>query len=182
MTGFVAKHLNIDHGEAQTIRQAGFRKHGTTLRWLQLEAGLRDAEEFLDFVHPANLEDYLSPRPGLRQLLLSLDLPKAILTNAPRSHALRVLRFFGIEDCFDSIFDLQSNAYEGKPHRSAYERCLSGLGKGASEAVFIDDIPEYLATFREMGGHCVLVDENGRFTDCAYPVVRSIFELPKIIH
>jgi putative hydrolase of the HAD superfamily len=182
MTGFVARHLDISPETALAVRQAGFRKHGTTLRWLQLETGLTDAGEFLDFVHPSNLHDYLAPRPGMRELLDSLDLPKSILTNAPRSHALRVLRYFGIEDCFSRIFDLEGNAYEGKPHRSAYERCLSGLGIAASEAVFIDDIPEYLATFRSMGGHCILVDETLRNADSPYPVVRSIFELPHIIH
>ena len=133
-------------------------------------------------MHPSNLGDFLSPRPELRGLLDGLALPKAILTNAPRSHALRVLQYFGVADCFDQIFDLQWNRYEGKPHQGAYERCLSALGVAANRAVFIDDIPEYLATFHALGGNCILVDESGRKTDTPYPAVPSVLDLPQIIH
>jgi putative hydrolase of the HAD superfamily len=189
MTGFVAEHLGLPHEAAQALRQEGFRKHGTTLRWLQLEAGLSEPDSFLDYVHPENLCDLLPPAPDLRRLLDSLALPKSILTNAPRNHALRVLRHYGIEDCFGQVFDLQWNRYEGKPHRSAYERPLSALGLGANEAVFIDDVPDYLATFAAMGGNCVLVDESDAHAGgLAFPaagrlaVVRSVFGLPSVIY
>jgi putative hydrolase of the HAD superfamily len=190
MTGFVAEHLGLPRESAQILRQDGFRRYGTTLRWLQLEAGLAEPDRFLDYVHPENLVDFLPPTPDLRRLLDSLPLPKSILTNAPRSHALRVLRHFGIEDCFGQVFDLQWNRYEGKPQRAAYERPLSALGIGADEAVFIDDVPDYLATFAAMGGNCVLVDESGAFAgEFAFPasgrraaVVRSVFGLPSVIY
>lgn len=183
MTVFVARHLGISQENANELRQQGFRTHGTTLRWLQLEAGLKEPDHFLDYVHPDNLQDFLKPDPGLRGLLESIDLPKSILTNAPRSHALRVLRYFDIESCFEHIFDLQWNRYEGKPHPGAYQRPLSVLGIEPNRAVFIDDLPDYLATFAGMGGNCVLIDESVP-APAARPwaVVRSVFELPSIIH
>ncbi len=188
MTAFVARHQDISLEAAQKRRDAGFHQHGTTLRWLQIEAGLDDANLFLDYVHPVNLGEYLKPQPALRDLLESLEVPKVILTNAPRAHAERVLDFFGVESCFEQIFDLQWNGYVGKPHRSAYEKCLSRLGIAANQAVFIDDVPDYLATYHAMGGNCVLVDELGRHSGTmpgnrhAWAVVQSIFELPTLIH
>ena len=176
--------MGVSFGDALILRQEGFRKHGTTLRWLQQEGGLTEPDHFLDFVHPDNLRDYLKPSPNLRSLLESIPLPKAILTNAPHKHALRILRYFDIESCFDQVFDLQWNRYEGKPRRSAYER---PLGIAANQAVFIDDLPDYLATFAEMGGNCILVDESGRQSDNGngglrpWTVVQSIFDLPSVI-
>jgi putative hydrolase of the HAD superfamily len=187
MTDFVAKHLGVSFEDALALRQEGFRKHGTTLRWLQREGHLAEPDHFLDYVHPDNLQDFLKPSPNLRTLLESIPLPKAILTNAPHAHALRILRYFDVESCFDQVFDLQWNQYEGKPRRSAYERPLSALGIAANQAVFIDDLPDYLATFVEMGGNCILVDESGRHSinqhggQRPWTVVQSVFDLPSVI-
>jgi putative hydrolase of the HAD superfamily len=181
MSVYVAQYLDIPMDQASELRKLGYENHGTTLRWLQLEQGLTDAEDFLEFVHPAEIENYLSPDPRLAPFMRGLDIPKAILTNGPRVHARRILDFYGISDCFVYVSDLQANNYVGKPHKPAYENCLSGLGILASEALFIDDLPKYLETFREMGGNCILVDENNDKQHDSYPAVRNIYELTQFL-
>lgn len=181
MSIFVSEYLKVPMAEANLLRQAGYENHGTTLRWLQLEKGLEDAEGFLDFVHPADLDHYLDRDTRLSPFIRQLDIPKAILTNGPHTHAQRVLEFYGIADCFVYIADLQANNYVGKPHRPAYDNCLSGIGVAANEALFIDDLPKYLETFREMGGNCILVDESGAKETSLYPVIRNVYELTSFL-
>lgn len=182
MTEFVARYLAIPHHQAETLRRAGFLHHGTTLSWLIKEQGLQDPDDFLEFVHPSNISDFLTPLPKLKSFLDSLSLPKVILTNAPRSHAQRVLQFYEIESSFLHIFDLRSNNFIGKPHRSAYELVLKTLDCPAESAVFIDDIPAYLETFDTMGGHCILVDEKRDHGEKPWPTIGSIFELSRYLY
>lgn len=177
MSVFVADYLKLPLDEATAVRTAGFKRHGTTLRWLQAERGLADPDLFLEAVHPANVAELLPRRPRLREFLGSFSTPKVVLTNAPRSHAERVLNHLGIADCFDAVFDLQASGYVGKPNASAYERVLASRGARAAGTVFIDDIPEYLQGFARLGGHCILVDESGRHPNERWATVASLFDL-----
>ena len=177
MTSFVAQYLKISLSQAEIIRKAGFTRHGTTMRWLQVEQGMQNPAEFLEYVHPVNLDEFLVPAPELRPFIESIPLPKVILTNAPHNHAQRILKFYGIEDCFGEIFDLEANNYVGKPNRSVYEKCLSVMACPAQEAIFIDDIPAYLETFDMIGGHCILVDEKSQNEIIKWHSIPTILDL-----
>lgn len=178
MSQFVSNLLGLSLEEGARLRHQGYERYGTTLRWLQVEQGLTDSHAFMEAVHPADVMNHLAPDPALRVLLDSIPLEKAILTNSPRAHADRILSYLEISDCFAGIHDLVSNGYVGKPHASAYETALGALGWQVDKVLFLDDVPAYLEGFRKLGGHCLLVDEAGKYPNANFPRIRTIHELP----
>ncbi len=180
MTEYVARFLNVSLDEATTRRKSYWRRYGTTLKGLLSQHAFDRVDEYLAHVHPTNLQDYILLDPHVGALLDSIPLPKSILTNSPREHAVRVLDYLGIRDRFEHIFDLRFNGFDGKPIRSAYGRALETVGRRAEEVLFVDDRLEYLLPFREMGGHVVLVSEEAEAEAAAsgVPRIRSLHELP----
>jgi putative hydrolase of the HAD superfamily len=161
MTEFTAGYLKVSREEAQRLRETRAIPFGTTLKWLTGDCNLSDPEDFLRAVHPEDLSPFFGPNPKLREMLAAIRLPRAILTNSPREHALRVLRRLEIEDQFSRIFDIRYNGFRGKPEKTTYKKVLAGLGLEAAEVLFIDDMPRYLLPFRELGGQVLLIDESG---------------------
>jgi len=178
MSVFVAEFLGVSLEESNGLRQKGYEEFGTTLRWLQVQCGLDDPGVFLLRVHPENVADYISPIQGLKHMLDSIDLPKAVMTNGPMHHARRVLRHLGIEECFGRIYDLSFNDYQGKPYPQAFMKVLGDLDLASNEVLFIDDVPRYLDGFAALGGQCLLVDETGRHKHAPYRRIQSILDLP----
>jgi putative hydrolase of the HAD superfamily len=178
MISFVARHLNIDAGEAAARRKRGLALYGTTLEWL-LEEHHVDASAFLDYVHPESELSELSFDPELRPFLLSLGLPLAVLTNSPMVHALRVLRFFKIEDVFTGIYDIMFNKLKGKPHASAYHNAVHAAGFSIEETAFFDDSPRYVAGFCALGGKGALV---GAHEADGLPRIESIYGVKEFLN
>jgi putative hydrolase of the HAD superfamily len=162
MSEFVAGYLGLSAEQATEQRRHGLRKYGTTMSWLVHEHGLTDVEEFIDFVHPRDLDTYLTEndRSTAQSVFRELDIPASILTNAPREHADRVLTWLGISQRFDHIFDIRANSFQGKPARSAYEHALDTVGASAEATLFVDDVLQYVLAFRDMGGHAVHVSDE----------------------
>lgn len=161
MTAFVGNYLGVSEAEAFQMRKRGFHSHGTTLRWLMEEHGLLDPEPFLQYIHPPQVEQLLTPNPSLAQSIGAVPLIRVIFTNSIEEHAQRVLSFLGLGKCFERIFDLRYNGLEGKPKRSAYLRVLGDLGIEAKNAVLVDDALSYLEGFSAIGGHCLWMNEDG---------------------
>jgi putative hydrolase of the HAD superfamily len=181
ITGYVGELKGVGWEEASRLRREGFARYGTTLKWLEAEEGFSDHHDFLKQVHPPDVAPYLSPDPGLPDLLSSLDYPKYILTNSSADHAARVLDHLGIADHFLAVYDITYNRMTGKPHPSAYRRLLAELPWEPGEILFIDDVPQYLDGFARMGGRCLLIDETGRHPDAPFARISSIHELPRIL-
>lgn len=191
MIAFISRYLNVSQDEARKLRMKGIPHYGTTLEWLMTEQGLKDADEFYRFVHPVETErKELIPDPGLRSLLESLGMPMTILTNAPRIHALTVLDFFDITDLFESIHDIETNGYKGKPHASAYMNALSSGGHTLEDTLFFDDHPKYTKGYSDIGGKAVLVkgtsvhgNLDGWDTTApdAFAVIRSVYDIPELL-
>lgn len=182
MGDFVAEHLNVSSERATDLRKAGLARHGTTMRWLMVEHGLTEIERFIDFVHPGNLDDFLSEndRKTAQHALAAVDLPASILTNAPREHADRVLNWLGLESRFEYVFDIRYNRMRGKPHRSAYEVALEKSGANPSGTLFADDVLEYLLPFRDLGGHVCQVGPEPTY-EPGVGSMRSIADLADIV-
>ncbi len=180
MTEYVARFLNVSLEEAAARRKVYWEQYGTTLKGLLRHHNFSRVDEYLDHVHPTNLQDYILMDPHVAEILASIPLRKSILTNSPREHALRVLDYLGIRDQFEHIFDLRFNGYEGKPGRAAYTRALEAIGRRPEEVLFVDDKLSYLLPFRRMGGRILLVSEAEDAEAAAQQVPRigSIHELP----
>lgn len=179
---FVSDYLGISPEEAERIRSEKRKRYGTTLEWLQAEEGLSDADPYFDAIHPTDIGAWLDPDPALVAMLERLPQRASILTNSPAEHAERVSRFLGIRHFMEHIFDLRFNGLLGKPDRAVYQRALDRIGVPAREVLFVDDMPGYLGTFREMGGNVLLVDEAGRYRDAGFQRISTIHEIEAYVH
>ena len=157
MGQFVVGHLKVSEERAAELRRSGLARHGTTLRWLMKEHDLTEIETFIEYVHPADLGDFLTADDRLivQEALRTTELPASVLTNAPIEHASRVLRWLGIEGRFDHVFDIRFNRLTGKPAPEVYGRALEIAGAAPGRTLFADDVLQYLLPFRDLGGHAV---------------------------
>ncbi len=178
---YTAGFLGVSDDEARTMRKTRGKAYGTTLQWLMQVYGFDKIDEYMDAVHPKDMDRYLKKNPDLKKILGDIPVPRSILTNSPKEHALRVLEYLEILDQFERVFDLRYNNLQGKPDPAVYTRILAEIDHPAEEVLFIDDVPSYLAPFQAMGGHVLLIDELNRRTEADYPVIRQIEELPIFI-
>jgi putative hydrolase of the HAD superfamily len=191
MNRFVARFLDTDPDSAAEIRHELSRRYGTTLSGLIQEYRYTRGDEYLAYTHPVEVERYLRPDPELRPALLRVRLPMSILTNSPREHAERILRYLGILDLFGKIYDIRFNDLEGKPHVSLYTRVLHDLRLEAGEVLLIDNRADYLLGFQRLGGRVLLVEEGDENGGCPgqpspgdgdrLPCISSIRELPDFL-
>ena len=153
-------HCNLE--KAAELRAERIVHYSTTLEWLRTE-GLSDVEGFLAHVHPVNEADELPPQPGLREFLISLDMPMSILTNAPHEHADTVLGKLGIADLFEAVTDIRDADFYGKPYPASYMAALKKVGATLENTLFLDDMQKYTDGWVALGGTAVLIgDENGK--------------------
>jgi putative hydrolase of the HAD superfamily len=184
MIAYVALVTGLPHEEARRLRSRRLPHFATTLEWLQNDYGFRDHEAYFAFVHPPEEVNEVDFDPNLRPFLQSLGLALSILTNAPASHAERLLRFFKIDDLFHGIYDVARNGLRGKPHESAYTNALADSGFTLDETIFLDDQPKYVAGYHRLGGAAILVNDDPAEIALVpeAPHIASIYELPKIFN
>lgn len=156
MLSCVAEFFHISYDEAVSLRAQKLPGFSTTLEWLRHE-GLTDPERYFSQVHPQNEADELPPDPALRPFLESIDLPKSILTNAPREHAERVLAKLNVTDLFTSICDIRDCNLNGKPYEGAYRTALEKCSGTIDDSIFFDDQYKYTDGYESLGGTAVIV-------------------------
>ncbi|KAA1131758.1 hypothetical protein PGTUg99_021005 [Puccinia graminis f. sp. tritici] len=84
------------------------------------------------------LEEILSPDPKLRQLLLDIDRSKArvwCITNAYKTHALRVLKIMNLSDLIEGVVscDYTNLNFHCKPEKEYYQEAVArSLGQEPS--------------------------------------------------
>ncbi len=158
----VADFFHTDIEGATKLRAERIVHYSTTLEWLRAE-GMTDIEGFLTHVHPDNEADELQPQPGLRDFLISLNMPMSILTNAPHEHSDRVLAKLGIADLFEAVTDIRDAGFNGKPYPDAYMAALRKAGTDIDNTLFLDDMQKYTDGWVALGGTAVLIgDKNGK--------------------
>jgi putative hydrolase of the HAD superfamily len=183
MGEFVGRHLEVSRDRASELRKSGLARHGTTLRWLVNEHDLAEVEEFIAFVHPDDVSQFLTvqDRAVAQKILDQIKLPASILTNAPLEHAEHVLQWLGIRERFEHIFDIRFHNFTGKPAPSVYTRALEVTGAEPDATLFADDVLQYLLPFRDLGGIAVhIADESAQ--EPGISTIRSIAELAGIIN
>jgi putative hydrolase of the HAD superfamily len=127
------------------------------LRGLQIHNRV-DPLDYLAYVHDLPLQDYLSPSPQLRQLLLSLPQQRWVFTNADSAHARRVLNALNLTDCFQGIIDVLATGFICKPEPEAYQKALQIAGEtDPASCMLVDDAPRNLLAAQRMGFATVLV-------------------------
>lgn len=158
----VANFFHCTMDEAIALRSERIVHYSTTLEWLRSE-GLTDVEGFLAHVHPSNEAEELPPQPGLRDFLISLNMPMSILTNAPHEHADTVLGKLGIADLFEAVTDIRDAGFNGKPYPDSYMAALKKVGATIEYTLFLDDMQKYTDGWVALGGTAVLIGSpNGK--------------------
>lgn len=185
MISFVSKWLGVSYEEAIAARKNALPSYGTTLEWLIAEKKFTDVNAYFEAVHPESELEELKPDLYLRGFLKSLGIPLTLLTNAPLSHAERVLRFFNIEDLFIGIFDITYHNGKGKPHSDSFIKTLEKVKYTVDQTLFVDDHPKYVAGYKNIGGQAILVDEKGIYAELAqkegYGRIKNIYEIKKYL-
>jgi putative hydrolase of the HAD superfamily len=177
MTDYLQDPLGFPPEKIQEIRQTYYETYGTTLRGLQTHYTV-DEDDYLAYVHDLPLDEYLSPDPELRNLLVSLPQKKWIFTNADADHANRVLHELGIDDCFAGIIDVRALGFLCKPEQHAYQRALELAGEpNPGRCVLLDDSIRNLIPAYQAGFTTVLVGSAEKHTGVNYSIERLI-DLP----
>jgi len=166
-------------------------------------------KEYLEYVHEpsTHIDTYLPPPSQALPLLVSsivqqdpaLPSPERwVFTNGYHDHAIRVLDFFKVRECFDGVVDFSTMRYDCKPFPRAYQVFLETANnkRPASqpktvpeECLFFDDTPNNLETAKQLGFHTVLVgvsESEMTLVPTKYPFVehaiKDIYEVPSVLH
>lgn len=154
---YMRERLNLPEEDIPGLRRFYFEKYGTTLRGLQIHKHV-DPTDYLAFVHDLPLQDYLSPSPQLRQLLMSLPQRRWVFTNSDSAHAGRVLKALDLTDCFQGIIDILATEFVCKPDPEAFQRALRIAGENDPACcMLVDDALRNLLVAQKMGFVTLLV-------------------------
>jgi len=155
MTQFVMDTLGVDHAEADRLRVAYWRDHGTTLAGLMTVHGMAPEQYMID-VHDIDMS-VLTPDPDLRARITALPGRKIIFTNGSAPYAERVAGARGLAGVFDAVYGVEHAGYTPKPARAAFEAVFAADGLTAGRAAMFEDDPRNLAQPHAMGLRTVLV-------------------------
>ncbi len=129
MSEYIALHLSLPHEEATALRQHYWDRYGATLLGMVRHHGVK-AHHFLEETHRLpGLEDRLRASAHDRAALRKLPGRKFILTNAPRSYALRVLNTLRLAECFDGVISIEDMRMFGHPRPKPDARMLRHMAQ-----------------------------------------------------
>ena len=172
---YMCEVVGIPSHEVDGLRRSYWKEYGVTLQGLIRNFDV-DPEDYLSYVHDVDIPSRLTSDPLLREVLLSLSQRRMVFTNGSLCHADRVLSALGIEDLFESVFDIRIAAYQPKPFTEPYLAVLDQLGAAAEHCVMVEDSRENLRTAKELGMKTILVGagETPEFVDLHLPTVTQI--------
>jgi putative hydrolase of the HAD superfamily len=155
MTDYIVERLGMPHDEASALRQHYWDRYGATLLGLVRHHGVK-ASHFLEETHRLpGLEERLRMSAHDRAALKRLPGRKYILTNAPRSYALRVLNTLRLADCFDGVITIDEMTMFGhhrpKPDSRMLRHVAARLKTVPSRCVLVEDTLEHQRSARRIG-------------------------------
>jgi len=155
MTAYIARALDVDEGEALTLRERYFHAYGATVSGLARHHGI-DAHDFLADAHNV---DYaaLTPDAELAALIARLPGRRIVFTNGGGGHGQRALARLGLAAHFERVFDLEDAGLTPKPERAAYERLIAACGIEPARAILIEDTLKNLEPAHALGFATVLI-------------------------
>lgn len=163
MTAYVARQLQINSEQASQVRDSYWRRYGATLLGLvrhhqvNPHEFLKDTHRFDERTgqHLGDLADVVRGEKSLRKTLNRLPGRKILLTNAPRSYALKVMKELGLEKCFFAIEAVENmrvhNRWRPKPDQLMLRRVLKKYRAAPKRAVLVDDTLGHLLEYSKLG-------------------------------
>ena len=172
---YMTEIVGIPAPEVDALRREYWKLYGVTLQGLIRHHGV-DPEDYLTYVHDVDVTSRLDPDPQLRRVLQMLPQRKTVFTNGSVCHADRVLAALGIEDLFETIYDIRVADYLPKPYPDPYHAVLAHLGVRPEQCIMIEDTRDNLRTAKELGMGTVLVGagETPEYVDVHLPQAAEI--------
>ncbi|KAF2668199.1 pyrimidine 5'-nucleotidase [Microthyrium microscopicum] len=138
-------HLELTRQDAFDLHKKYYQEYGLAIKGLVLNHHV-DALDFNAKVDDAlPLEDILEPNPQLRKLLEDIDTAKVklwLLTNAYKTHGMRVVKLLGIDDLFEGITycDYGAEVFLAKPQEEMWVKAMKEAQVESKEdCYFVDD-------------------------------------------
>lgn len=155
MTEYIVAHLSMGHDEASALRQHYWDRYGATLLGLVRHHGVK-ASHFLEETHRLpGLESRLRMSAHDRAALKRLPGRKFVLTNAPRSYALRVLQTLRLAECFDGVISIDDMRMFGhhrpKPDARMLKHVAARLRTRPERCVLVEDTLMHQRAARGVG-------------------------------
>jgi putative hydrolase of the HAD superfamily len=164
MTDYVALHLALERGDADSLRRLYWQRYGATLLGMVRHHGV-DARHFLRETHDFEVARLLRAERGLVRALARLPGRKILITNAPLAYATTVLRGLAVHRHFRDRYPIERmqvhRVYRPKPSRLMLRALLARERVAAADAVLIEDSAVNLKAARQLGVSTVLMTGHG---------------------
>ncbi len=155
MTAYVMRALGVEREEANHLRDAYWRDHGTTLAGLMTRHAI-DPEPYLAEVHDIDLSA-IAESAELRAAIAALPGRRIVYTNGSREHARRVTKALGLDGAFDALYGIEDARHAPKPAADAFGTVFALDGLEPRRAAMFEDDPRNLAVPHRLGMRTVLV-------------------------
>jgi pyrimidine and pyridine-specific 5'-nucleotidase len=125
-------HLSLSEQDAYDLHHKYYKEYGLAILGLVHHHQV-DAMDFNSKVDDAlPLEDIIKPNPKLRRLLQDTDTTKVrlwLLTNAYKTHGMRVVKLLGIDDLFEGITycDYVQEELIAKPKPEMFDKAMEDV-------------------------------------------------------
>lgn len=142
---YFVRHLSLPVSDAKTLHARYYKDYGLAISGLVKHHTIDPLAYNREVDDALPLDDVIKPDLQLRKLLEDIDRSKVklwLFTNAYITHARRVVRLLGVEDCFEGVTycDYAAKVLLAKPHKEMFEKAEQEAGATSREdCYFIDD-------------------------------------------
>jgi len=155
MRSYVIDNLGVTAAEADALREAYWRRYGSTMLGLVRHHDVSPAH-FLHETHRfPGLEQRVTGHRHDLAAIAHLRGRRIVLTNAPRAYAMRVLGALGIVHLFEQVLSIEDMRMFGdwrpKPDRRMLRRVAVRLGVPPSRCVLVEDSLDNVLAARRVG-------------------------------
>ncbi|MGR3323270.1 MAG: pyrimidine 5'-nucleotidase [Pseudooceanicola sp.] len=149
MTEYVMQALGVDRAEADHLRHAYWRDHGTTLAGLMRLHDV-DPGPYLTHVHEIDLS-HLERDSALAARIRRLPGRKIVYTNGCAPYAERVIEARGLGGLFDAVYGVEHADFHPKPDRAAFDAVFARDGLVPGRAAMFEDDARNLSVPHTLG-------------------------------
>lgn len=142
---YFVRHLSLPASVAKALHARYYKDYGLAISGLVKHHTIDPLAYNREVDDALPLDDVIKPDPQLRKLLEDIDGSKVklwLFTNAHITHARRVVRLLGVEDCFEGVTycDYAAKVLLAKPHTEMFDKAEQEAGATSREdCYFIDD-------------------------------------------
>jgi putative hydrolase of the HAD superfamily len=182
MTAYLERHLGLDGEGADRLRMHYWRRYGATLLGLMRHHGV-DPRHFLRETHQfPELHRMVVRHPRLRSVLARLPGRKLVFSNSPVHYSRAVLEVLRVADLFEAVFSIEHTGWRPKPDPAGFRRLLRKHRLQPRSCVMVEDNLDNLRAAKRLGMKTVWVDRSPRAPAYVDVNIRSIAQLPGMLH